>query len=294
MSGKLRQTVAGCPPLLRLVGEAFMSGVAGAVSTLCVPVTLAMASAQEWRFRQLHIAELIRSGASPDADESDGTRQAALAAACERMAEEAKSDKGINQMADSACLFLLQAEKEAAFREAAAELLRQGTVLLWAAFEEFSRDLITTHLDASPQKAVDLLISQEGRRLFGIRALEFEALKQFGFDLSNCMGRVVTSFHDLSSLPAIKTVAGVVFPDYEAVRHALSSKDLWMLGQRRHLMVHNRGVVDQRYLDATGDYLPLGERITISPADVENYAVVIQDAADAMLQAASAESGGGT
>ena len=34
---------------------------------------------------------------------------------------------------------------------------------------------------------------------------------------------------------------------------ALESQDLWRLGHRRHLVAHRSGVVDENYLNQTGD-----------------------------------------
>ena len=42
--------------------------------------------------------------------------------------------------------------------------------------------------------------------------------------------------------------------------------------QRRHILIHNRGIVDQEYLDLSGDTtFALGERISIASAEVKRF-----------------------
>ena len=78
---------------------------------------------------------------------------------------------------------------------------------------------------------------------------------------------------------------GLVFPQDSAVRDAIGSQELWMLAQRRHVIVHTRGVVAQRYLDNTGDKMTVGDELVLTPNSVERYAFAIQEAATAMITA---------
>jgi hypothetical protein len=48
--------------------------------------------------------------------------------------------------------------------------------------------------------------------------------------------------------------------------------------QRRHILIHNRGIVDQEYLDLSGDTsFALGERISIRSAEAKRFLERIRD-----------------
>lgn len=267
------------------IGGAFVANLKGTISTLCVPVTLAMASAQQWRFRQLSIAEHIRSGADPDANPDDPALIRARKQAKDKWEAEARSTVGIDHMADSACEFLLSLHEQESVRIAAKELLRQGTALLWSAFEILSRDLFACLVNSDPMLGKLLLESPDGRRVFQLKALELDTLASYGFNISSSLGSILVSRQDLSDLRTIKCVYGLLFPENAEVREALATRELWMLAQRRHLIVHNRGIVDQRYLDNTGDRVAVGDELQLDPNVVEQYAFVMQTAAAAMVAA---------
>lgn len=167
----------------------------------------------------------------------------------ERWEAELRTKAGIDHLADSACEFLLTLHKQSAVHSAAKELLGQGTVLLWGAFESLSRDLFVLLVNSDPMIGKLLLDSPEGRRVFQLKALELDTLAAYGFNVSRSLGTILVSRQDLSDLGSIKSVYGLIFPSDEEVRDALSSRDLWMLAQRRHLLVHNRGIADMRYID---------------------------------------------
>ena len=44
---------------------------------------------------------------------------------------------------------------------------------------------------------------------------------------------------------------------------------MWNLSHKRNLIVHKRGIVDQQYLDSTGDTLAIGDYLWVAPSGVE-------------------------
>ena len=59
--------------------------------------------------------------------------------------------------------------------------------------------------------------------------------------------------------------------------------DLKLLFQRRHLLLHTDGIVDQAYLDRSGDTdYQLGQRIVVSPSDVRRLVHLVKKLADNM------------
>lgn len=74
---------------------------------------------------------------------------------------------------------------------------------------------------------------------------------------------------------------------------ALVSADEWTLAvrvfQKRHLVAHNAGVVDQRYLDATGDGQAIkGRKIHIDPEEVRSAVKVVRVLGDKLSSALAA------
>lgn len=65
----------------------------------------------------------------------------------------------------------------------------------------------------------------------------------------------------------------------------LRNPKLWLLQQRRHLIVHRRGVVDKQYLEKTGEKLNVGEQLLPTPAEIEEYFKDACDAAIALIKA---------
>lgn len=56
---------------------------------------------------------------------------------------------------------------------------------------------------------------------------------------------------------------------YEDILGGVMYNRLKVLVQRRHLLVHKLGIVDQRYIEQTGDLVySIGQRVTVAPDDV--------------------------
>ena len=268
------------------IGLAFRHNLQSVISTVGIPVTLAMASAQHARFQQLHIAEKIRARAhlGPDGEPTAEALQGAYEIAHKRMTEELGSRDGIDHLANTASSFLLGVYQEESTRQAVAELLLEGVVLVWGAFEVVARDSFVAYLNTNPHCTQRISSDSSTKRLFEIRGLNLDILAQYDFDVSRQMGNILVSLNDVSSLTAIKDVFQVLFPNNVKLRDALNAKTLWILAQRRHLIVHQRGIVDERYLRNSGDDNAVpGNKLCISPQDVEKYVLLVRDAGVELL-----------
>ena len=98
-----------------------------------------------------------------------------------------------------------------------------------------------------------------------------DTLSSYDFDVSECLGDILIRYRSVDTIPVIKAVFSVLFPESETLREALEQKDLWILNQRRHLVVHRRGIVDADYISKTGDTPMLGSELFIAPDDLERY-----------------------
>jgi len=79
----------------------------------------------------------------------------------------------------------------------------------------------------------------------------------------------------VDTVPVMRAVFSALFPSANDLREALGHKSLWILNQRRHLIVHKRGVVDQEYLDKTGVDLQVGQQLRVTTSDLEQHLDVV-------------------
>lgn len=262
----VRESVAGLPPSLRKVGDAFVHNVSAVVSTLGLPVTLALAAVRLRLWTQVMAAERLRARAD-DLEGHPRTEEQILSQANEHMARHIRERDDL--LGEDMCDFLLAVHEGGNVSSAVSELHAQGIVLVWSAFEVLARDLFVCCLNSRPDLASRILGDETTRRLFQMRGLDFETLTQYSFDVSHAMGEILIQAHDLGNLPAMKACFTALFPEELTLRACLSDHQLWLLGQRRHLIVHRRGIVDNKYLESSGEKLVLGSQISVSPSDVE-------------------------
>ncbi len=129
------------------------------------------------------------------------------------------------------------------------------------------------------------------RKRFEVERFSLDTLVKHGFDLSNRVGTVLVSQQDFGDLPTIKTVYPVLFPGSGELLERLNDPDLWLLYQRRHLLVHRRGIVDQTYLDNTSDTAPINAPLPLKPKDFEVHFKVVLLAGEALLSSLPVVSG---
>lgn len=281
---KIKEVIDSIPVELKPAGLAFVSNLSGMLSTICMPVTIASASAQQWRYRQILMAERIRykgrlSGAGRTEKETNELAQ-------KRFKDELSSKDGVDRITDATSEFLLHLHNDSLVKEAAAELLLQGIVLAWGAVEILARDVLEATVNAKPIIGKQLLDSPEGRKIYQIKAIDLETLAKFDFNVSNNFGSIIVQFQDFSKLSVIRTTYESMYQNNNKLRDILRSKDLWILNQRRHLIVHNRSVADRRYIDSTGDSISTGDKLKITPRDIEKYLSLVQAVGIEIINAA--------
>lgn len=158
---------------------------------------------------------------------------------------------------------------------------------MWSAFEVLSRDLFIMLLNANPGWTNRLLDQQTTRKRFAVDKLDWHTLSAHSFDLSSSMGILLSQKADLDDIQTIRETYAALFPDTAELNQRLSDERLWFLFQKRNLIVHRRGLVDQHYLDRTGDQIPLGQQLSVSPADIESFLNAALAAGEALIRRAA-------
>ncbi len=254
-------------------GEAFRRNVLGCMAMMAVPFRMAVASLHQRRHQAIHTAEAIRARAHlrPDGTVPDWAKAEAAEVANRRIRQEWNDPEQQEGNAKRVLLELGASLADEEMDQAAGELLRQGVVATWGSLEVFVRDYFVALLNSRSEFAVTLTESEKTRRLFDIKSVSFGVLALHGFNVRLQLGNLFAQQHDLDSVPSMKSVFGVLFPENVGLRKALDDRQLWALYQRRNLIAHRRGVVDKQYCEATGDDLPTGSELAINPGEVEGY-----------------------
>lgn len=268
------------------IALAFQDNLRSVLRTLSIPFQYTFAQVQSLHHQRFLIAARIRALKDNDEDDTEDGK-----AKRERHASETAHVKfqefavgdGRDAMPREVLYRLASIKEDPDSLAAARELTRQGVVLVWGAFEVLARDLFTELLNRHPARVEALLANPSNRKRFGIEKLDWGTLSSFGFDLSKNLGTVLAQRADLDDIPTIKDAYGALFPEVSDLAWKLADRRLWLLFQRRNLIVHRRGMVDQQYNEKTGETLRLGDQLWPTPEDVEAYFEAVTVAGAAML-----------
>jgi hypothetical protein len=266
------------------IALAFQDNLLSVLRTLSIPFQYTFAQVQSLHHQRFLMAERIRALNFEDERDTENDRELR-----ERQASDAAHGKlkafaegdGRSIMPREVLERLASVKADPESLTAGRELTRQGVVLVWGAFEVLARDVFVEFLNRQPARVETLLSNPSNRKRFGIEKLDWGTLSNFGFDLSKNVGNVLAERTDLDDVPTIKDAFGALFPTASELATKLANRQLWVLFQRRNLIVHRRGIVDRQYNEKTGESLPLGSQLWPTPADVEAYL-------DASVQAGAA------
>lgn len=284
----IRALIPRAEPPLAQGAEAFCSSLRSVVATAGLPYILALAAADGRRRQLLHCAAELEQWMArfvTGADVPQG-EEAATIRAEKDMQELHESQAGRDALNCEACALLLKlSESDDKIAEAARQLVFQGCMLTWSAFEVLSREVFRAHLNSTPQAYAKLLVDPDIRKRFDLSRVSIERVAEFNFDLSGKLGDLLIEQNDLADLTGIKASFFALFPGDAILRKALSERDLWLLFQRRSLIVHRRGIVDRRYIEASGDKQPIGRQLALGPGELRDYLTLTAGAAHALISA---------
>lgn len=253
--------------------DSYIHNITAMDSAASIPFSLAYASACNSEYQKIRTIEAIKALkiTESESDLKEHREATAKNQAADNFNEFIDSKEGTESIAIDAANFLLNSISQNNLSAAASELLNQATILLWGAFEVFCRDMFITFLNDNPDEIKSLMEDANAKRRFENKKISIEDLSNYGFNLSKQMGEFLASQQDMSDLKTIKAVYFALFPKETSLHDALNQQDLWVLGQRRHLLIHRCGVIDKKYIDSTNDDVKLGAKLRISPDELEKY-----------------------
>jgi hypothetical protein len=256
----------------------FQSNLNSAVVVGSIPFSLVNNAAFEQRFSQILSSERIRSliDVPPGAGLTSEHEKAAYTRAKSRMREIGTTDEFRQSIVEETLLRLRDSLASAEFSEAAAELLRQVTVMLWGALEVVSTDIAVTIANKKPDIASRIVETDLFKKSGFFKGVSIGILEEFKFDVSRSMGSILFDNRRLDSVSAISDVYDAMFENSQ-LNIKLKSPEIWELGQRRHLIVHRRSIVDRQYISKTSDNRAIGSSLSIVRADVDKYLKEVRD-----------------
>lgn len=263
----------------RTVAESFLNSLRGVVSTLTIPFNYTYAQVHSLQWQRFLMAGRIRARSNPKESEREVQARAEAQAQLKEFVEQEAggliADEVLNQ------LDYIKAQPESL--AAARELMRQGVVLIWSAFEVLARDLFVDLLNDEPALLERLLAHPAAKKRFGVEKIDWQTLARFDYNLSSSIGSLLIERTDIDDIQTIREAYGALYPNASRLANALGSNDLWFLFQKRNLIVHRRGIVDAHYLAKTGDSAVLGDTMWLQPVEVENFLSAVTVAGTTLL-----------
>jgi hypothetical protein len=289
----LTTVIAGVGEAFKEIERALKANLDGLISSVCIPYTLAYRStiSIHWQ-RILRTAGILSLTLTANVDETSEQLKSrrdgvAFAQATHDMNEFVSSKTGKDIGTFDLLHFLdhLLADDS----EAANELILQGVVLCWGAFEVLARDTFVTFLNLNPRRTLALLNDSIAKRRFELSKVSLETLANHDFDLSSGMGTLLAEQQDLSDVVSVKAVFQALFGDNSNLRDALNHEDLRLLSLRRNLIVHRRGIIDEKHATSTHCSQRVGQRLKVAPGELETHLHTIVRTSVAILDAAKNE-----
>lgn len=283
---ELDRVVHLLPAQISDVGQAFRRNIEAVRATAGLPFFIALAGVQSRHFQLVHLAERLRAlrpGTPMKLNRED--EKVALKRAHEAFTEQASNQRWLASTAAEGLELADQLLQHTDTQPAGSELLRQSTVLLWGAIEMLAKDLFVAMLNQRPGLTRRLLDDERTKRRIQLKD-PIRLFEEFGYDLSIHMGEALIASCKLEDIQAIREVFDVIFPNNDGLRSLLVSDRLWVLYQRRNLIVHRRGVVDRAYVSNTGEDIELGAELFISTKKLEEDLVMVRDIGTDLLKSA--------
>jgi len=143
----------------------------------------------------------------------------------------------------------------------AMRLMHQALLLTWSALEIYCKEIFIYSLNARPSLFSNIQRVQTLKQRFSISQDRWlPLLEQHGYNFNGCLGDILAGDRDFSSPQFLRELFGALYKGEPAenetgaeLLESFQEDAFWKLGQRRHLIAHKCGVVDEEYIRKTDD-----------------------------------------
>ena len=146
-----------------------------------------------------------------------------------------------------------------------------AAILLVSYFEAYSKDYFLNIVNRNPKYGLPFLD----------KSLKIEDIKEYGFDLSKSIGSLISKKINFQNIDEVEQAYGRAFKVDIFNQNLSLRKKLVKLFQDRHILVHNNGKIDKKYISITKcNKNNLRKRIIITKKQLKEYTTVILAIAD--------------
>lgn len=264
------------PEHLQAAPQSFLSTLMAISDAACLPnrISFGLAWENERSRALLHALHRInKNGFLPNESQEEASARIikqAHAAADEEMHTITQSEARFNHVFRRSIEALLFDPFQQTTEKAAKELRYQTTVAIWSSIEVLLKDQLIEIINWKPELARRLATNEIARKRFELPKLNFDELEERNFNFQNCMGDLLIQQRDASDLLTLKAAVGAIWGKGDLF-NVLDSREIRLLNLQRHLIVHRRGIVDEKYLSLSGDQAQKGESVSIPPSSIVNF-----------------------
>jgi hypothetical protein len=161
-------------------------------------------------------------------------------------------------------------------RSAVRSLLLAVVSASWTVFETLLTDMWVAVLNCHPvplaQRALEAPSFAGPDEVLSAKQVSVGLLAKYSFDLRNCLGDILKSKFDFTSVSGIHKAYKTILGDSEELRKATGTIELKELEAVRHLIVHRAGIVDEEYRKRTNSPLSSGTALPIDGITASRWA----------------------
>lgn len=141
-------------------------------------------------------------------------------------------------------------ENNAEIRKCFENIARNAIVNTWTLFETYSKEIWITSFNGNPNYINSEIINTKNNSNSPIldKNIPLNLLSKYGFDVSNHLGEILSVKYDFTGCNGIKKSFKDLFSLSNIEIEFMDDESLNQMEIIRHILVHNSGVIDNKYL----------------------------------------------
>jgi hypothetical protein len=141
-------------------------------------------------------------------------------------------------------------ENSAEIRKCFENIGRNAIVNTWTLFEAYSKEIWINSFNGNPNYINSAIINTKNNSNSPIldKNIPLNLLSKYGFDVSNHLGEILAVKYDFTACNGIKKSFKDLFSLSNAEIEFMDNESLNQMEIIRHILVHNSGVIDNKYL----------------------------------------------
>jgi len=261
-------------PVLREVVRTFEENTTNVLGLAAFPV-FAFTKGRESAHHISYLIKALKAVGNTSAYPMKGDLSKKLQEEASRLIAE-EDDKIETQLAEEFETEIDMWTKIPGVRSAVRALLLAVVSASWTTLETLLADMWGTILNRYPvslgQRAFEAAPSPDATDVLSGKQIQIGLLAKHGFDLRGCLGDILKSKFDFTSVSGIQKAYGAIFGESEALKKSTEVPELRELEVVRHLIVHKAGIIDDEYKRRAKCALAVGAPLPIDAIAASRWA----------------------